>query len=251
MIWTIAGKEWKTLMRSPMTWIALAIMQAVFAWLFLLGIEGWLQIQAKAALNPHSPGVTAWVIEQCFTPASTLILALSPLLTMRLIADERRGSGIELLLSSPLSPSVIVVGKLLAAFGVLALLIALLTVMPLSLVFFTDIDIGALFTATLGLLLFALACCAVGLYFSSLTDQAAVAALGAFGILFLLWVAGITQPSSGDQESALAYVSIAGHLRSFLSGLIDTADIAYYLLLCGLFISLAVRKIDNLRSQTR
>ena len=248
MIWTIAGKEWKALMRSPLTWIALAILQAVFAWLFLLGLEGWLQIQAKAALNPRSPGATAWMIEQCFAPASTLLMAISPLLTMRLIADERRSSGIELLLSSPLSPSEIVLGKLLAAFVVLATFVALLALMPITLGLFTAIDIGALLAAVLGLLLFALACSAIGLYFSSLTDQSAIAALGAFGVLFLLWIAGIAQVGTDGGDSVLAYLSIAQHLRGFLNGLIDTADIAYYLLLCALFVSLTIRQIDNLRS---
>ena len=252
LIWTIAHKEWRTLFRSPLTWIALAVIQFIFAWIFLLALESWLQIQAQQTLRSDNPGVTAWLLDQCFAPASTLLLAISPLLTMRLIADERRSSGIELLLSSPISPWQIVCGKFLAAFGVYVVLLIQLMLMPLVLTPFTGIDIGALLTASFGLLLFCAGCCAVGVYFSALTRQSAVAALGCFGALFLLWVAGIAQNDASSTSSALfSYLSVSQHLYTFLTGLLSSVDVIYYLLLCTLFMALAVRHIDNLRIQSK
>ncbi len=247
MILTIAQKEWKALFRSPLTWVALASMQFVFAWLYLLALEGWLQVQAQRALQDGGSGVTAWLIDQCLAPASTVLMAIAPLLTMRLIAAERGGGGIELLLSSPVSPGQIVLGKFVAALGVYALLLLQLTLMPLALLPFVAIDIGALATALLGLLLFCSACCAVGLYFSSLTRQTAVAALGCFGVLFLLWVAGITQSGAESGGAVFGYLSLALHLHTFLTGLLDSTDAIYYLLVCCVFLILAIRHLDNLR----
>lgn len=246
MILTIAKKEWRTLLRSPLSWVALAVIQVVFAWLYLLALEGWLQIQAQRALHFNGSGVTVWLIDQCFAQVSTVLMAAAPLLTMRLLADERRGSGMELLLSSPVSPWQIVLGKFLAAWGIYVLLLVQLALPPLVLLAFTAIDIGALIAALCGLLLFCAACCAVGVYFSSLTRQSSVAALGSFGALFLLWVAGIAQV--GSTEAVLGYVSIAQHLQPFLNGLIDSVDVVYYLLVCMVFLSMAIRHIDNLRA---
>ncbi len=250
-ILTIAQKEWKTLFRSPLTWVALALMQIVFAWLYLVSLEGWLQIQAQRALQGGGSGITAWLIDQCFAPASTVLMAIAPLLTMRLLAAERGGTGIELLLSSPVSPGQIVLGKFVAALSIYALLLLQLALMPLALLPFVAIDIGALATAVLGLLLFCSACCAVGVYFSSLTRQTAVAALGSFGALFLLWVVGIAQTAAESGLTVFGYLSLARHLQTFLTGLLDSTDIVYYLLVCSVFLTLAIRHIDNLRMQSR
>ncbi len=248
MILTITQKEWKTLFRSPLSWVALAVIQIVFAWLYLLALEGWLQIQAQRALQGGSQGLTDWLIDQCFAPASTVLMAVAPLLTMRLLADERRTSGIELLLSSPVAPGHIVLGKFLAALGIYAVLLLQLAALQLVLLPFIAIDLGALGTALLGLLLFCAACCAIGVYFSCLTRQSSVAALGSFGVLFLLWVAGISA-GAPVSNSVFTYLSIAGHLDAFLNGLLDSADVFYYLLVCAVFLSMAVRHVDNLRMQ--
>ena len=159
MIWTIAKKEWRTLLRSPLTWLALAVMQLIFAWQFLVTLEHWLLVQNNAEVRGSGLGVTAWLIVRCFSPASTLLLAITPLLTMRCIAEECQSTGIELLLSSPISASDIVLGKFIAAFGLYALLILLLGAMPLSLQIVTAVDAVALLIALLGLLLLGAASC--------------------------------------------------------------------------------------------
>ncbi|MEM7292004.1 MAG: DUF4350 domain-containing protein [Pseudomonadota bacterium] len=248
MIATIALKEWRVLARSPLTWVASGVVQIVFAWLYLLALESWLQLQADIALNENNRGLTAWLINRCFAPASTLLMALTPLLTMRLIADERRSCGIELLLSAPIAPWQIALGKLLGAAGIYLLILAQLGLMVAVLLPFSAIDIGALLAAIFGLALFSTACCAIGLYFSALTRQAAVAALGAFGVLFLLWVAGITADGAGPSGRALAYLAIAGHLGSFLQGLVSSSDTLYFAILIAVFVTLTIRQIDDLRS---
>lgn len=251
MIYTIAQKEWKVLFRSPLTWVSLATLQIVFAWWYLLALESWMLVQAQRALQVGSSGATAWLIEQCLAPMSNLLMAIAPLLTMRLIAAERAGSGIELLLSSPVAPGQIVLGKFFAALGIYAVLLLQLAVMPLALLPFIAIDIGALASALLGLLLFCAACCSVGLYFSCLTRQTAVAAIGSFGALFLLWVVGITHAGQAAAGTVFGYLSLATHLYSFLTGLLNSTDIIYYLLICCVFLTLAIRHLDNLRMQAR
>ena len=250
MLGTVAWKEWKTLFRSPLTWVALAVIQVVLAWLYLVALEEWLHIQSKLALRSDNPGLTAWLIDQCFAPASTVLMAITPLITMRLLADERRGSGIELLLSSPVSASAIVAGKYTAALGIYLLLLLQLVLMPLTLAPVIPIDYAALALGFLGLLLFSAACAAIGVFFSSITRQAAVAALGCFGALFLLWVAGTNYNSAGEGNSAFTYLSLAHPLRSFMTGLFRSSDAIYYLLISALFLAVSTRHIDNLRSVT-
>ena len=89
----------------------------------------------------------------------------------------------------------------------------------------------------------------VGVYFSSLSNQAAVAALGAFSTLFFLWVIGADSSAYSGDASVTAYLSIVRHLASFLDGTLNSVDVVYYLLLCGLFIALSIRQIDHLRVQ--
>ncbi|MEM7207824.1 MAG: Gldg family protein [Pseudomonadota bacterium] len=248
MIGNIARKDLRVLLRSPLTWLAMAIMQAIIAWLFLLALEQWLAIQTQHNTRIDSAGATAWLIEQCFAPASTLLIALAPLVTMRLLADERRSSGIELLLASPVSPLQVVTGKLLAALCIYAVLLLQLGATILALSPFTSIDFGTLFSALLGLALLALTCCTIGVFFSGVTTQAPVAALASTGTLFLLWIAGIATSAHPGEINLIAWLSLSTHLQPFLQGRLVLPDFVYFVAIAGIFIVLSIRNLDNLRT---
>jgi ABC-2 type transport system permease protein len=103
--------------------------------------------------------------------------------------------------------------------------------------------------AFLGLFLLVAAFCAVGLFVSTLTNQPAVASIGTFAVLFVLWIIHVAGHSSSAKVSAVfSYLSLLRHFDRLLSGLFSSVDIIYYLLLIGICLILSVWRLDTLRT---
>ena len=133
MILLIASRELRRLWLSPVAWTLLAVAQGLCAWLFLLLIDDFRNLQGRLVGLENPPGVTDLVAAPLFRVAVWCFLMLTPLLTMNLISEERRSRTLDLLLSSPVSVAAIVLGKYL---GVLVFLLgatALIALMPLTL----------------------------------------------------------------------------------------------------------------------
>jgi ABC-2 type transport system permease protein len=247
MILTIAGREWRGLFLSPLAWTLLAVVQFILTWIFLILIEDFMQQQSQWLGLEGAPGVTDLVVAPLWRVAGWLLLLLTPLLTMRLISEERRRRTLDLLLSAPLATHEIVLGKYLGLLGFLLLLIALIALLPLSLLAGSALDPGKLLAGLLGLVLLVGSFAAAGLYLSTLTAQPAAAAVATFGLLLLLWIidaAGETRQESGG---LFAYLSLFRHYHALLLGLFNSADVAYYLLFSSTFLGLAIRRLDNQR----
>ena len=237
----IATRELRGLFVTPFGWIALASVQFVAAWLFLIQLEGFVQLQSRLAAVPGAPGVTDLVVAPLYAQVAVLLLLVMPLVSMRAIGGERQAGTLQLLLAAPVSAAEIVFGKYLGALFFGLLVLALLGLMPLALLGGTTLDLGKLLAGLLGLALLLSALVAVGLLLSTLVNQPAAAAAGSFGLLLLLWVADAGAPS----DSALAWLSLSRHLQPFLRGLVDTADIAYYLLLTGVCLAFSIRRLEG------
>jgi ABC-2 type transport system permease protein len=95
---------------------------------------------------------------------------------------------------------------------------------------------------SIGLLLMVASFSALGLYFSSITQQPVVAAILTFIALFALMF--LDRFFAGDPSNTLASLSLTRHFQSFAGGLIDTADIAYFALFIASFLTLTVRRLD-------
>ena len=219
----VAGRELRGLFVTPFGWIALAVMQFVAAWLFLVQLEGFVQLQARLAAVAGAPGVTDLVVAPALAQVGVLLLLVMPLVSMRAISGERQAGTLQLLLAAPLSAGEIVLGKFLGALGFGLLALGLLGLMPLALLVGTALDLGKLLAGMLGLVLLVGTLAAIGLLLSTLVTQPAAAAAGTFGLLLLLWVADSGAPA----DSALAWISLSNHLQPFLRGIVDTADVAH------------------------
>ncbi len=167
-----------------------------------------------------------------------------PLLTMRLFSEERRTGSLDLLMSAPASLTEIVLGKFLGLTGFMMAILALIALMPLSLLPATALDLGRVAAGLMGLALIMCAFGAAGLFMSSLTDQPTVAAVGSFGLLLLLWLVHWV----GYQEFAFSgvfhYLSLIGHYDSMLRGVFKSSDVIYYLLVTSVFLGLTVQRLD-------
>jgi ABC-2 type transport system permease protein len=242
MILTIAGKELRSLLGSPAGWVVLAILQLVLGWLFLTRLNSYLTLQPQLARLESAPGVTELIVSPIFSAAAVILLMLTPLLSMRLIAEERRSRTLPLLLSAPIGVSTIVLGKFLGLFVFFLLAPVLLIVMAFFLALGGPLDWGLLVANAIGLVLLTASFAALGLFISALVPRPAVAAAATLGALLAFWLINV---GARDPESPLHAISILQHYDSFAKGLIDTFDVAYYLTFTALFLVLAILRLER------
>ena len=244
MIRLLAMRELRSLFAMPSTWFVLAALQFIFAWFFLALLQQFVELQPQLAQLANPPGVTNSIATTIFNTVALLMMLLAPLFTMRLIAEESRNQTLPLLLSSPLSDARIVLGKFLGLLVFLSVLTAVVPLMIYTLSLGTSLDNGLLLSNILGLLLLVASYVALGLYISALTTQPIIAAIGAFAVLFGLWLADI---GAAAEDSPWHSVSPLHHFRNFNNGLLDSSDAAYFVLFTTVFLLLAIRRLHNNR----
>lgn len=250
MILTLAKRELRSLFLSPLAWSILAIVQLILGYLFLSQLQEFLQIQDKLSTLENAPGVTELVIAPLYGSAAFIMMLVTPLLTMRLISEERRNQSLALLLSAPVSMTEIIIGKYLGMLSFAALMILMMTLMPLSLYFAGTLDAGLLFSMVLGISLLLAAFISLGLYMSSLTAQPTIAAMSTFGMLLMLWIIDWAGSKADATASGLLeYISMLRHFEAFSKGLFNSSDFIYYLLFISFFLILSIRRLDGDRLQ--
>jgi ABC-2 type transport system permease protein len=188
MVISIARKELKSMFASPMGWIILALLMFAFGTYYLNGVNNYFEVMSGAIRPAERYGVTQFVGQTVYGVASFIMLFAVPLLSMRLISEERRSQTMPFLFSAPLSLTEIVVGKFLGLVLFLAILVLYIAVMLSTLNIWSDIDFGYVIANSVGLLLLVASFSALGLYFSSLTSQPIVAGILSFIALFVLMI---------------------------------------------------------------
>lgn len=181
-----------------------------------------------------------------FVDAGALLMLLfAAVLTMRLIAEERKLGTWELLLTAPVRDGEIVLGKFGGSLAVLAIMLALTLYYPLLLMVMGDPDPGLIATSYLGLLLLGGAALAIGTFASALTSNQLVSAVLAGGILFGLWFMGSAASFfPGAPGQILSRLSLAYYFPDFARGIVDTRAVVYYLSVTALFLYLATRSVE-------
>lgn len=241
MIGVIAGKEFRALFASPLAWVLLAVLQAVLAWVFLGRLDAYLELQPRLARFGNAPGFTELVAAPTFGTAALVLLMAIPLLTMRLVAEERRQQTLPLLQAAPVSPAAIVIGKFFGLTAFLLLPVAMVAAMSASLAVAGSPDWGLVAANALGLLLLAAAFAAVGLLFSTLAAHPSVAAVATLGVLLGLWLLDL---GASAERGLLHHLSLMRRFENFNRGVFDSYDVVFLLLCLGLSLALAVNRLD-------
>lgn len=241
MIGVIGLRELRTLFASPLAWVVLAVMQLIVAWVFLGRLDTYLQLQAQLRQVANAPGITEFIAVPVFGTAAILLLMAVPLLTMRLVAEERRNRTLTLLMSAPVSAAQIILGKYLGIMLFLLLVIALAALMPLTLLAGGRLDAGLLAMNVAGLVLLAAAFAALGLFMSVLTAQPAVAAISGLGAALGFWLMDLAAPDAGG---FLSHLSLLRHYESFGKGILDSYDAVSIVLFSSVFLALTIRRLD-------
>ena len=242
MIFNIVRKELKSVFASPMGWIVLTIFTFLFGSLYLTGVNNYFEVMSGAIRPAERMGVTQSVGQIVYGWAFLIVLVAVPLLSMRLISEERRSQTLPFLFSAPLSLTEIVLGKFFGLVIFLSILILYIAFMLSTLNIWSDVDFGFIIANSLGLFLLVAGSSAVGLYFSSLTSQPVAAAVMSFVTLIALIF--MDRIFVADPSNPLAQFSLMRHFQSFSTGLIDTADIAYFVLFTITFLTLTIRRLD-------
>ena len=233
-IWSLIKKEVRAYFGSP---IAYAV---IFSFVLLVGyffysLILWFNAQAmQMAQNPYyaqQVNINEMVFSPLFHNMSIVLIFVIPLLTMRLLAEEKKTGTDELLYTSPLTVGQMVAGKYFAALILLAVLLGL-TALPAVFAFVLgNPELAPWLTGYLGLFLMGAAFIAVGLFFSSLTENQIVAAVLTLMtlLLFLLlnWVSSLG--SGAAWTKVVSYLSFSEHFDDMTRGILDTKDIVYYL----------------------
>ncbi len=239
-------RELRSMFLSPLAWVLLAVVQFILAWIFLVQLDEFVQIQPRLAKLTSAPGVTDLVATPLLNSAAIIIMFLIPLMSMRLLSDEFRNGTYSLLASAPIAKSAIALGKYLALLIFLLIILTLISIMPLSLLLGGDLDLGKLCAGLLGLGLAMALFAAIGLFFSSVTSRPTIAATGSYGLLLFLWLINLASGAGGEGSALFAWISPISHLQKMLSGLISSADLFYFLLVTASFLALTVKRIDGL-----
>lgn len=175
-----------------------------------------------------------------FFQAAMLFLLIVPVITMRLLAEERRAGTLELLLTSPIREIEIVLAKFVASMTLVALMVTLSASYGVVLGIYGEPDWGPIYSGFLGLLLLGGALVSIGLVVSGLTSNQIVAAVVALGAGILLWVIdtlGHLVPDPWD--TILTSLSMVRHFTPFATGALFLSDLGFFLtiVLAGLFLS--------------
>jgi ABC-2 type transport system permease protein len=246
-VWSLVKKEVRAYFGSP---IAYAVM---FSFTLLVGyffysLVMWFNAQAmQMAQNPYyaqQVNINEMVFSPLFHNISIVLIFVVPLLTMRLLAEEKKTGTDELLYTSPLKVGEIILGKYFAGLFLLAALLGLTALLSVFIFALGNPEIMPWLTGYLGLFLMGAAFIAIGLFYSSLTDNQIVAAVLTLMtlLLFLLlnWVSSLG--SGAAWSKVVTYLSFSEHFEDMTRGIIDTKDIVYYLSVSffGLFLAHSV-----------
>jgi ABC-2 type transport system permease protein len=179
-----------------------------------------------------------------FFQAAVLFLLIIPIVTMRLLAEERRTGTLELLLTSPVKEIEIILAKFLAGLSLPALMLVLTASYAVVLGIYGDPDWGPIYGGFLGLLLLAAALTAIGLLMSGLTSNQIVAAVVAMGVGILLWMIdtlGYLLPDPFD--TIVTQCSLVAHFTPFATGAMFLSDVGFFLTIVVGALFLSVRAL--------
>lgn len=224
---------------SPLAYIVMAAFLLLQGALFAL-IIGYLS----------QPGQSSMSILQAFFGGTIFFwffLVVAPLITMRLVAEERRSGTIEVLLTSPVTEAQVIIGKFIAVLFFYLALWAPTVVYVLMVKSQAGVDWGAIASSYLGVGLFGALFVSLGLFASTLARNQIIAAVIAFTGLIVLFglplLRGLMISSSGF-GAVIDHADLWQHMADYAKGIVDTRYVVYELSLTGLFLFLSTKSLE-------
>ena len=228
----LARKELRQYLNAPAFYGA-AVFFLVFCSVWLFYFQRYF-VMNQATLRPY------------FGAFPLVFILIIPVITMKSWAEERKTGTVELLLTMPFREWELVLGKFLSAFAVLAMILLLTIPLPLSLMRLGDFDAGMIFCEYFGAFLLGASAAALGLLLSSLSKNQAGSFLGSAVVLMIVMLINqLTFSFNLPQwlSQGINFFSLTFHFESFSKGLIDSRDLAFFVLSTALFLFINTRVI--------
>jgi ABC-2 type transport system permease protein len=241
--------ELRRLAVRPLAWAIAALTIARLAWIFVLTLGQFLGAQVKLAGMADAPGFTDLVAIPLLERLIELAFLVVPLMTMSLLAGERRTGTLALLASTGLAPWRIVVGKYLAVLVWLGLWLLAALAMPLVVGAESTADWGKLAAATLGTALFLATLAAIGIACSAATSFPAISAALTLIVALVLWTIDRRAQATGVSGGFLDWLTMSTHLQNLLRGLVVSSDLIWFALAIALSLILATRRLNGDRER--
>jgi ABC-2 type transport system permease protein len=217
-------KEEMALFTSPIAYVVMSVFLVIMGYTFTLTL-----------FLTHVP-----TLVHLFLQIYVLFLLTVPIITMRLVAEERRLRTLEILLTSPLTEVSVVLAKFLASLSLIVVMLLLSYTYALALAVLGAPDWGPIYSGYIGLFLLGAALVAIGLMTSSMVSNQVIAALLSLSIFLVLWIIDYLGWLLPDPFNALfVNLSLLVHFRPFATGSLFLSDAGYFLsvTLLGLFVS--------------
>jgi ABC-2 type transport system permease protein len=252
-LFTIAGRELRSYFSSPVAWVLMASFLALGGYFFYALLTAFNQMLMIYSMmrNPEMIerfNLNDMVMRPLLQNLTVLLIFIVPAVTMRMFPEEKRGGTYELLLTSPVRVSDIVLGKFFGGFLLVLAMVLLSGFFGLLLIAYGNPEIRLMLTGYLGLLLMATAFLALGTLISSFTDNVVIAYVGALFTLLMLYTIGwMSETLQGPAAAIIRYVSITEHFQEILKGVIDTKDLIYFATIVVVSLFLTHRSVESVR----
>jgi ABC-2 type transport system permease protein len=176
-----------------------------------------------------------------------VLLFVAPVLTMRLISEERRSGSIEMLMTTPVTEGQVIVGKYLASLLFYVFLWLPTVAYAGILAWYEEVDWGPVASGYVGIVGIGAVFLAVGLLASALSRSQLVAAILTFALLMPLFGVGLLENLfvNDTLKEAFAYLNLWQHMEELSRGIVDTRRLVYYLSAVALFLFVSARALEN------
>lgn len=268
-IWAVCKREFNSFFTTPVGYIIVGTYAAISGLAFAATFILFCRItQAPSEYGYEGiPNFEELMLSPYLVFCGQLMLFIGPLITMRLLAEERNRGTMELLLTHPLRDRDIVFGKYFASLAIVAVLMAIVGVHLAIISQYTDVEPAVLIFGLVTVFLMSAAFMSLGLFVSAMTASQITAGILTFGIWFVLYILGtygsdmpeqITVPPqwAGAIESMARFayglfrqlvveLPLDGHAEEMAQGIVQPADVAYYVLLSSFFLFLTFRALES------
>jgi ABC-2 type transport system permease protein len=255
-LYAIYRREMGQYFVSPIAYVVVGVFLILCGFFFDRILDFYIQNSLQAEMQslrfgvPPDTDVPGQVMRSFCDLLSSLVLFFTPILTMGIFSEERKRGTIELLMTSPVTETQIVMGKFLAELSLFVIMLLPTAVYIVFMYVHSDPrpPWSLMLVGYLGVLLLGAGLLSLGSFISSLTESQIVAAVLTFGAFLMLWV--LDSGSRGGDTTGgkvLQYLSVIHHYDDFTRGIIDTTAIVYYLSFFAFFAFLTVRSVDSIR----
>jgi ABC-2 type transport system permease protein len=224
----LVDKEPRTLFQAPIAWIIIGVFLGLTGYSFTLTL-----FNNRYATLVH-----------IFFQVAGLLLLIVPIITMRLLAEERRAGTLELLLTAPVRESHVVLAKYLAGMAVVLIMIGLTAAYAVVLGVYGTPEWGPIYSGYLGLVLLASTLVSLGLAVSAFTANQVIAAIVTIGISFFLWMIDTLAAMLPDAlQRVFISLSLLARFTPFATGAMYTSDAGFFISTTLLALFVAIRAL--------